>query len=104
MSARQDIEFDDIYSAAKEISLERSEIVMTIAEQLINEGMQKGLQKGILSAKLETSIHLLTRKFGVLPEELQNKLQMADADTLNLILDNILDIASLEDVAKYLQK
>ena len=116
MSARQDIEFDDIYNAAKEISTEGSEIVMTIAEQLINEGMQKGIQKGmqkgiqegmqkgILNAKIETSIHLLTKKFGALPEKLQNKLQKADADDLSLILNNIFELDSLEDLAKYLQK
>ena len=82
---------------------------MTIAEQLINEGMQKGMQKGLqkglqkgfLSAKSETAMHQLTKKFGVLPEEMQNKIQKADADTLNLILDNIFDLTSLEDVAKY---
>ena len=105
MSARQDIEFKDVYNAVKEISVEGSEIIMTIAEQLINEGMQKGLEKGMekgfLSAKSETAMHLLTKKFGILPEEMQNKIQKADADTLNFILDNIFDLTSLEDVAKY---
>ena len=45
MNARQDIEFNDIYGAVKEISLEGSELIMTIAEQLIKEGMEKGMEK-----------------------------------------------------------
>ena len=97
MSARQDIELKDIYNIAKEVSLEGSEIIMTIAEQLINEG----LEKGILKAKSETAVQLLTKKFGVLPEELQGRIQKADAGTLGLILENIFDLASLTDVDKF---
>ncbi len=33
--------------AVKEISLEGSELIMTIAEQLIKEGMEKGIEKGM---------------------------------------------------------
>ena len=47
MNARQDIEFNDIYGAVKEISLEGSELIMTIAEQLIKEGMERGMERGI---------------------------------------------------------
>ncbi len=96
MSARSDLEFSDVYNAAKEISAEGSEIVMTIAEKLINEGM--------LNAKSETAMNLLTKKFGVLPDDIKIKIQQADADTINRILDNIFDLASLAEVQSYLQK
>ncbi len=42
MNARQDISITDVYEVVKNISLERSEEIMTIAEQLIKEGMEKG--------------------------------------------------------------
>ncbi len=112
MSTRKDIEFEDIYNAVKEISLEGSEIIMTIAEKLINEGMEKGIEKGMkkgmkkgfLSAKSETALSLLTKKFGSLPKKIKNKIQKADADTLSLILDNIFDLTSLEDLDDFLKK
>ena len=47
MNARNDLELQTVYELAKEISLERSEVVMTIAEKLITEGMEKGIEKGI---------------------------------------------------------
>ena len=47
MNARNDIGVTDIYELAKEVSLERSEEIMTIAEQLIQEGMEKGMEKGV---------------------------------------------------------
>ena len=47
MNARNDLEFQTVYDLAKEISLERSEVLMTIAEKLITEGMEKGIAKGL---------------------------------------------------------
>ncbi len=47
MNARRDLTIIDVCNVAKEISLERSCDVMTIAEQLISEGMEKGIEKGI---------------------------------------------------------
>lgn len=53
MNARQDISITDVYEVVKNISLERSEEIMTIAEQLIKEGMEKGMEKGIEKGRLE---------------------------------------------------
>lgn len=47
MNARKDLDIKDVYDVVKEISLERSDEIMTIAEQLIKEGMEKGIAKGI---------------------------------------------------------
>ena len=84
------------------ISQEGSDTLMTIAETLINEGMEKGMKKGFLNARSETTINLLSKKFGVLPNEMKNTIQHADAETLNRILDHIFDLTSLEDVNRYL--
>ncbi len=46
LSTRQDLELKRIYEIAKEVSLERGEVMLTIAEKLIMEGMEKGLKKG----------------------------------------------------------
>jgi len=47
LSAREDINEDDIKRVVEEVSKEGSEVVMTAAERLINEGIQKGIQKGM---------------------------------------------------------
>jgi hypothetical protein len=46
---------------------------------------------------------LLTRKFGILPEELKMKISKLDTTTLEVIIEGILDYKSLEDVKKYIQ-
>ena len=55
LSTRQDLELKRIYEIAKEVSLERGEVMMTLAEKLIMEGMEKGVEKG----KLEVAKNLL---------------------------------------------
>ena len=59
MNARNDLELKTVYEIAKEISLERSEIIMTIAEKLIAEGIEKGIEKGMEKGKLEVAGNLL---------------------------------------------
>jgi predicted transposase/invertase (TIGR01784 family) len=47
MSARDDINMNTINKVVKNISLVRSDEIMTIAEQLFKEGMEKGIREGI---------------------------------------------------------
>ncbi|KJS49061.1 MAG: transposase [Peptococcaceae bacterium BRH_c23] len=77
MNARNDLEFQTVYELAKESSLERSEVIMTIAEKLITEGMEKGIEKGmekgiekgieqgVEKGKLEVAENLLRLGMGI---------------------------------------
>lgn len=75
MNARKDIKLSDVYEVVKNISLERSEEIMTIAEQLIKEGMElgiekgidKGIEKGILEGKRKAAKNFL--KLGLSAEQ-----------------------------------
>ncbi len=59
LSTRQDLELKRIYEIAKEVSLERGEVMMTLAEKLIMEGMEKGREEGMEKGKLEVAKNLL---------------------------------------------
>ncbi len=48
MNAKNDLELKKVFEITKEISLERREVIMTIAEKLIAEGMEKGREEGKL--------------------------------------------------------
>jgi len=98
------LEFTTIHREVKEISREGSEIMTTIAEKLLNEGMEKGKEKGFVEAKSETAIRQLSKKFGELPEEVSTSLKEADMETLDVILEQIFDLQSLEEVKKILNK
>ena len=45
--------------------------------------------------------NLLTKKFELLNNDYNKKIESLDSDKLNLIIENILDIENLEDVEKY---
>jgi predicted transposase YdaD len=86
---------------------EGSEVVMTLAEQLREEGLIKGIEKGIEKGKqeerLNTTIKLLTKKFGFLPEDLRTSISELDPATLEGIIEDIFNYESLEDVKRYIQ-
>ncbi len=85
---------------------EGSEVVMTLAEKLkeegLKEGLEKGLEKGRREERLNTAIKLLTKKFAPLPEEIKSKISKLDLVTLEIIIDGVFDYESLEDIKKYI--
>ena len=42
------------------------------------------------------------RKFGAISEEVKSRIMDADSDSLEFIADHIFDLASLDEVLKYL--
>jgi predicted transposase/invertase (TIGR01784 family) len=108
-NVRGDIGPKDIETMAVKIENtypEGSDIMMTLAEKLKEEGREKGLKEGLEKGKrderLSTAIKLLTKKFGPLPKELKSKIAKLDSVTLEIIIDGIFDYESLEDVKKYI--
>jgi flagellar biosynthesis/type III secretory pathway protein FliH len=83
-----------------------SEVTMTLADILREEGMQEGLEKGIeigqAKALSKTALQLLTAKFGVLPKELAEEISKLDIISLELILSNMFNYTSLSDVKKFI--
>ena len=74
-----------------------------IAEEAKREGVAEGIEKGIEKGVAKTAIRLLTKKFGVLAEDMRIKIEQLDAETLDIIVDEMLDYDSLEDVYKHLK-
>lgn len=82
MNARQDISITDVYEVVKNISLERSEEIMTIAEQLIKEGMEKGMEKGIKEGERKTARNLL--RLGYLAEQVVEATDLTIEEVMEL--------------------
>ena len=95
---------------------EGSEVAMTLADILREEGMQEGLEKGIKEglekgrqegasqALAKTALNQLTEKFGALPEDLKEDIKEADLATLETILQNIFKYQSIDDVKKFFEQ
>ena len=90
------IEKDEIIEEVKRILPERSKKVMTIADELREEGKKEELAN--------TVCVLLEQKFkDNLSENIKNKIKQADIDTLIEIRNNIFEINKLDRVKKILK-
>ena len=69
----------------------------------IKQGHAEGKREGKLEAKMEAVVRLLTKKFGQLSEDMVRKIYAANESQLELIIDNIFQIQSLDEVGKYLK-
>jgi hypothetical protein len=71
-------------------------MIKEMKEKVEKEGIENFRLKDIGRVK-----YLLTKKFGVLDNDYNRKIEDLDSDKLNLIIENILDIEKLEEVEKY---
>ena len=73
---------------------------MTLHDQLIAEGVEKGREQGLEQGRAEALIatleRLLTRRFGPLPGRVQERLRAASIDALYHLADQVLDAPSLD--------
>ena len=88
---------------AGKISEKGGDIVMTLAERLIEEGIEKGIEKGKKETLVENIITLLTIKFGTIPSDIKEKISKLDNKILNIILTEIFRYEDLDDIKKYLK-
>jgi hypothetical protein len=85
-----------------ELAPDTEEIIMTIAEDLIAQGVAKGLAQGREEGREEGRADLLTEllalKFGELPPEVQSRLAAANPAELDIWARRVLFCTSLDDV------
>ena len=102
---------EEILDESKKITPERGEEIMTVAEELRQEGRQEGKEEGREEGRqegreeelVETLKTLLEKKFNrVLPQDIKQKLNTVSRKRLVKIRDNFFEIDSLKDVKKLL--
>jgi predicted transposase/invertase (TIGR01784 family) len=79
-----------------------SELTMTLAEVLREEGFEEGIEKGKKDSLFELAIEHLSLKFGVLPTDCQEKIASLDLKMLQIFNINIGNFKSIEDVKNFL--
>lgn len=79
-------------------------MIKEMKEKVEKKGIEEGVKKEKENSRLkdiERVKNLLTKKFGVLNNDYSKEIEKLDSDKLNLIIENILDIESLEGAEKY---
>jgi hypothetical protein len=71
----------------------------TGAQALIEEGMEKGMELGVIKAKQEALIRILNIRFGLIPRGLTKKINsICKIDELNTLFDHAVKANELDDI------
>ena len=81
----------------------REEGIQEGLQRGLQKGIQEGLQKGVQEGKSEVLINLLTKRFGILPQEMRKNIQSLDIYRIDIITNEIFHFETLDDVQKYLK-
>ncbi len=92
-----EIGVDDALKSIEMIDGRAKETLMTTAEKLIEQGLQRGLERGSLLNEKEILIKQISKKFGISEKERSFIMAMEDKAKLDLALDEIL-FAESKDV------
>lgn len=103
--------FGDMYGKYGDIDEEVNKMVKTfydpnVEKKGIEKGMEQGIKKSIENQRLkdiERVKKLLTKKFGIIDDKLGLKIEKADIEVLGVIIENILDVETIEEVEKLLK-
>lgn len=83
-------------------SKRKGNVMSTLAEYLGEIGREKGVQQGIQQGRQlgesELLLRLLNRKFGIIPTHYRKKIEQADANTLLIWGERILEAQNIEDI------
>jgi hypothetical protein len=96
---------EQLTTVIKELAVtykEGSEVTMTLAEVLREEGFEEGIEKGEIKTLIKMAIKLLTQKFGVMPAEYSEAITKLNSTNLETLIEGIKDFESLKDVKKFL--
>jgi flagellar biosynthesis/type III secretory pathway protein FliH len=67
-------------------------------EEFERKASQDGLRKGFREGEARLLLHLLASRFGVLPQEVRERVQQADVTQLECWGERLLDARTLEDL------
>ena len=100
------LDFIDIYAALDENERivyrqrypEEVAEMTRFAERFMDKGREEGREEGIGQGEARVLLHLLTLKFGPVPESVRSRVESADAETLLRWSERVLSADRVEDV------
>jgi hypothetical protein len=83
-------------------AVKKFELDKMFTDKGIEQGMQQGIEQGRQNELLKTVTKQLTKKFGILPSDIKEKLDRAAIQKLEIITDGIFDFSSLDEAVSHL--
>ena len=106
-AAREKARLDAISSMAyvEKRGLERGEAIGIVKGRAEGkaEGEVKGRAEGEAKGRAEILIRQFTKKFGILPSSLQDRIKNASLSTLDILADEIFNIVSIKEIEEIIE-
>lgn len=93
-----------LYQKSKYEKYVKEEILMksSLYKEPYEKGMEKGMEAGRRIEKTDMVLKLLTKRFGILPDEIKEKVRKLDMTSLDVILDKVLEYKDIEDFKNFI--
>jgi len=92
-------ELKDLPFTAKAVEQLEQEVALKSLEKGKQEGLQEGLEKGLIKAKKDAVKSAILIKFGVLPKELEEKIETTDdIQTLDEMFKKVILAGKIEEI------
>lgn len=83
-----------------DIDLKQTRFYQQARSEGLQEGLREGLREGLQEGEAKLLLRLLERRFGPLPEAIRQRVAGADAETLLVYGEKVLEARSLDEVFK----
>ena len=84
--------------------MRESVIYQDILEQGMQRGLQRGLEQGLQRGEAIALLCILTRRFGEIAPELEEKIRSLPIPQLEALIDAQIDFSSLDDLVNWLNQ
>lgn len=96
---RRGVDVGRLAKRATEIAGRRAgEVVMSTAQELVDQGVELGLKRGVTQGARNLLLRLLRASFGRVPKDVLKRLENASAEELEVWGERVLKAASIDEV------
>jgi hypothetical protein len=81
-----------------EVVPQKAERLMSIAEQCVAEGRAEGIVQGRFEGRVELILHMMTKRFGPVPDAYRRKIMGGTLEELDAWADALLEAKTLDEV------
>ena len=79
-------------------------VMATLAAEWVQQGIEQGIQQGIREGRAIQTAHFLQRRFGLLAENLNRRIQALSIEALERLGDDSFDFQSVAELAAWLDR
>ena len=92
----------DIVNTLEQAYPKGSDVVMTIADILREEGLEKGLEQGLKQGMAKALVKMLTIKLKGMPNQTIQYIYQLDEEKIEFMIEHLDDIKTMDDLNNYL--